>query len=903
MFRTNGQFLGRVAAAFCYILATGLVMMHSARCGRSSGDVMASVFDHALGKTTDATLEHIGLKKAKDTYDAAKLIGDAYSTCRATGADSCELVSTFCGAYSRFAPTKVSFLPLDAFIPDVNKWCRGEPTLRCCRFTDPMKDDTCWTAFSHYPAINCESRFYGGTTSPGPCLQRQGALMAGDCDCHYLSQCPMWHEVGMPARPSAAFQPDNPFAGPETVRLPVGVHIEPEPALQEQENATEWATERHRYQAARRIALLQNLKFAAAHQVIPKLSGVINASAQLFETGVDAVENLDFSVGNDASDFVAYRGCMHFLKGHLSGAIAGTAAEFPLIDSHCLTGCELHQRGSNVAEDAFKAGYDHAQRIQQLAMVRLSHALPGFFRRVDWAAEWSWDAGDEQRFLNTTLRGEDPAHRLRKYLSPVGLQLLKTQDTVNYQLLAPDLSFAGRSWQDALQDWQFSASDKLVDGCLLGEPVEIMLEMDPGGTGIFSPLSRLTLDITIGNPLFLDGDELQSTVYYRVDWGDNLIDRLEPMNMTCSCIQTAQARHVYAHSGVYVAEVTAMNAAGLISRARTTIEVSGPPGYQQQELSVGPAVKGITLELVVQGDARSYNSVEARLPTIVRGSSAFHPDQFHAVGSVSIIPPTLDHFDFMQVFELQNITFLWSPREPLGRLAISCRSVGTYVYARNSLRLKAVHLHLASSIGHRNRTVSFTPHEAEIVSEDGTRTQGSQDAEGLFIFDCARRGDVEYDLASEATIDIASLLDSLGISAQSSAPDVPGFAEQARDQVGTIWVEKESEIGVFESTLGVDFRTATPQLLACQLTSNCPNSLPCGNVQEFQTMLAEMNTLCCGEDGVNCASGTLKQCSGQCANALTSLQIHCGAMIAGAGQLEALVANAALVCHEPRAGH
>ena len=122
----------------------------------------------------------------KDIYDTGSFAYDVYTYCEASGLSNCPTIVALCTGYQYFLSPIISKNLIASVLSElaVNKYCLGEPSLKCCKTSNG-----CHSAFNTDAPINCEGNAaYGPTSTAGLCL---APCLEGcnGCLCNYLAEC------------------------------------------------------------------------------------------------------------------------------------------------------------------------------------------------------------------------------------------------------------------------------------------------------------------------------------------------------------------------------------------------------------------------------------------------------------------------------------------------------------------------------------------------------------------------------------------------------------------------------------------------------------------------------------------------------------------------------------------
>ena len=182
-------------------IGTLLVLALAAACveagpasasGFSAGTNIAGFLGGLAGLPPDPPWP-AGLSDALDTWDnterAWKLL-EELKTCAdaGLGSDACP-DALWAGACTAFLELSLDGAPeLNILGLPFEEICKGEPTLKCCKY-DPATQDFCHSAFNTPTPINCEGNPYApNAESYGPCLWDGDPLHLG-CTCCGIAEC------------------------------------------------------------------------------------------------------------------------------------------------------------------------------------------------------------------------------------------------------------------------------------------------------------------------------------------------------------------------------------------------------------------------------------------------------------------------------------------------------------------------------------------------------------------------------------------------------------------------------------------------------------------------------------------------------------------------------------------
>jgi hypothetical protein len=506
---------------------------------------------------------------------------------------------------------------------------------------------------------------------------------------------------------------ENPFAGPWTTRMPTTPDLD----------------------FGRRSNLIGNGYYSA------------------WQPLQDMFVNVTDDVHGDELDFLSYRGC----RGRLEQLQNGNLLDFPEV-----AGNMSYPTGNPVGQSSFRYVIDYARRMSSFAVARVTEAVPNFWERWDFVNRYQWSADDRAAYL-AQLAPRTPEQALLDYLSPTGLALLKAMAPAEWDMLAVPVNASMLNLTE-LPQWRLVGAQRTIDGCEVGSAPQIAVDLTDGASGL-----RLGLSV-VGVP--------PPSVTARVDWGDSVLEWVslggaQSENHTSATppYTTSFFTHTYATAAVYAVRVTVMdNDSGLYATAVTYKRVASGVGTQPSTAPLA-AVTRISLDLTLQGDNRG----QAQLPIQVHASSVDRPDLVLPVTAANLqtmVPPA-NNWD--KNYLNTSLAAAWAAADTVARINMSCRCYDNYLYARQSISLRAVRVQLYASEGQAPRTLTVVPSAANffITALDGTdrATPATKDAAGLWNFYCAR---VDEETVT-GSLDVAAELQRLGAVAQarSRAPDTP----------------------------------------------------------------------------------------------------------------------------------
>jgi hypothetical protein len=609
-------------------------------------DMMNSLLEQlnniAKDELKDAAGEIPGLGPIIDGFDTLEFLNETYSNCRATGSSNCLAFTAFCYGLSQVQGMSISIIPLSKILPPLDKWCKGEPPLKCCaRFG--LRG--CHSAFNDDAPINCEGNpAYGPTWTPGVCLPTNRYPGDPGCLCDYLPKCasllPGQGQCSVPAAPFGRrlLQTEEYCASLNTF---TAVDLSRAPKLAQTFNGT----------------YVQKLKGAYVSEGSAVITstpfGPFNDSINPFvsDTSFRTINSPDINLGrrsmfvrdlrkqflptllsllqvpsqrDPVRDFLSFRGCKGFAKAInplLQQYFKDPAAFLQNIPYYTYT---LYN-GAPTKNDTFSRATDLFRRTVDFSIGRVIGSLPYFWARFDFASSFEWSQADKIRYFQTMPtspleRGEDTYLRaeaaLLPFLGPIGLAILQSSQVVDWELFAPPLPVSTPGWAERwLGDepkWHLEGLHSLA-GCELGQPPLLSLAV---AEELVAGDELAVLTLTFTDPEYVRG--LRTPI--RVEWGDGTLSRAFFVEPTNGFRMTTSLSHKYFVAGVtpvspILIKAIIFSGAGLASRASVL--------YTPSAQAVSTATLPVEARLQSSGGAPFY-SLPGFLPLTVAGlPSAF----------------------------------------------------------------------------------------------------------------------------------------------------------------------------------------------------------------------------------------------------------------------------------------
>eukprot|EP01084_Bolivina_argentea_P077863 141300_1 len=319
---------------------------------------------------------------ANDVWDKGNFWYETYLYCKASGASNCPLMASLCTAYQTFASPVMEKNFMASILSElaVNKYCLGEPTLKCCR---KIAEYGCWSAFNQPAPINCEGNpAYGITETAGLCLAPCLEGCAG-CLCNYLSRC------NSPPRRRNLLSEASSY------------------------NTNYW-------------------KLGRMASVYSLISVVMNSEALSRNTEIDEytssfadIYGLTYeSKQEQIIDFIKWRGCKYYDRN--SNILT---SNIPILDLLNWNSVLI------VRDDIFDDIIPIKMALPYFAIVRYAAEIPQFWIKIDFIYSNVWD--DEKRSEYLRNNSIDSAEfELLQYIDYGGLLLLKDIFHENWEIMA-----------------------------------------------------------------------------------------------------------------------------------------------------------------------------------------------------------------------------------------------------------------------------------------------------------------------------------------------------------------------------------------------------------------------------------------------------------------------------------